>query len=152
MFRSVKVTMMLADYAQAANGKLTIVGGGWTVYGNPQPFAIALSVEMPWDAAGVEHSFRLDLVDNDGIPVEVPLPPDGQQTGPLVIQGPLPLVVPPGTKRGTPLTTGVAMNFSPPPPIPAGGRYEFRLEVDGQTHEDWRLGFSTPPDIQSKAA
>jgi hypothetical protein len=26
----VKVTMLLADYAQVAEGKLNIVGGGWT--------------------------------------------------------------------------------------------------------------------------
>ena len=47
--RGMKVTAMLADYAAAADGKLTIVGGGWTVTGpQPVPFAIAILVEVPW--------------------------------------------------------------------------------------------------------
>lgn len=149
--RTTKVTMMLADHAQAADGKLNIIGGGWTVTGpGPVPFAIALSIEMPWQAAGVEHSFKLELVDDEGVPVEVPTADGG--SAPLVIQGPVPLAIPPGMKRGTPLTTGIAINFSPAPPIPPGGRYEWRLEVDGETAEDWRLGFSTRPMSQSKAA
>ena len=37
-----KVTMLLADYAAVADGKLTIVGGGWSVTGPVSPpFAIA---------------------------------------------------------------------------------------------------------------
>ena len=43
-----KVTVMLADYAQGADGKLTIVGGGWSVTGPmPVPFAIAVLFQVP---------------------------------------------------------------------------------------------------------
>lgn len=145
--------MMLADHATVADGKLVIVGGGWTVTGpGPVPFAIALSVEMPLEAAKVEHKFRLELVTADGIPVEVPMGPDAGQVGPLVIEGPMRFGIGPGIKRGTPVAGSVAMNFAPPPPIPPDGRYEWRLEIDGETHEDWRLGFSTRPMPQSMAA
>src|SRR4029077_19300015 len=37
----VKVTMLLADFAQVADGKLTVVGGGWSLTGpEPTPFGI----------------------------------------------------------------------------------------------------------------
>lgn len=43
-----KVTMMLADHAEVAEGKLFINGGGWTVTGpGPIPFGIALFIEVP---------------------------------------------------------------------------------------------------------
>ena len=41
--------MMLADSAQVSEGKLFILGGGWSVTGPPAPSAIALHVEVPWD-------------------------------------------------------------------------------------------------------
>jgi hypothetical protein len=47
-----RATLLLADYAVVANGKLTIVGGGWMITGpDPLPFAIALKLEVPSDAA-----------------------------------------------------------------------------------------------------
>ena len=40
-----KVTLLLADYAQVADGKLTVVGGGWSLTGpEPSPFGIAILV------------------------------------------------------------------------------------------------------------
>ena len=67
-----KVTMMLADAAQAAEGKLYILGGGWSVTGpTPSPSAIALYIQVPWDRTNVEHSFRFDLIDSDGNAVEL---------------------------------------------------------------------------------
>ena len=42
-----KVTMLLADHAQAAEGKLNIIGAGWTLVGPaPAPFAIAILFEQ----------------------------------------------------------------------------------------------------------
>src|SRR5712692_6126152 len=58
-----KVTMLLADAAQAVNGKLYILGGGWSVTGPaPSPSAIALKIEVPWDEANTRHKLTLDLV------------------------------------------------------------------------------------------
>lgn len=148
--RNTKVALMLADHAQVAEGKLFISGGGWSVRAGDIPFAVVATVEMPWDAQGVQHQFKLELVDDEGRPVEVP-GQDGNPT-PLVIEAGFQLTAAPGTRRGTPLSVPIAMNFAPAPPIPAGGRYEWRLEINGETHEDWRLGFSTLPFPQSKAA
>jgi len=138
-----KVTMLLADYAQVAEGKLNLIGGGWSITGPlPSPFAIALVFEIPWDRTNEEHHWRLELVDADGQPVMVETPDEGSQ--PLYIEGALEVGRPPGLKRGTPIPLPVALNL-PPQPIPPGGRYEWRLSVDEESDEDWRLPFSTRP-------
>ena len=52
-----KVTLMLADFAQVAAGKLFINGGGWSIMGpQPTPFAIVLDVKVPWHGINVDHS------------------------------------------------------------------------------------------------
>jgi hypothetical protein len=138
-----KVTMLLADHAQAAEGKLNIIGAGWTMVGPaPAPFAIAILFEVPWDRANEEHEFRLELVDSDGDPVLVPTP-DGE--APLVLEGQFEVGRPPGVRRGTPLPFPLAINMGPQPLAP-GGRYEWRLTVDEESDEDWRLPFSTRPE------
>ena len=44
-----KATLLLADSAQVAEGKLYIIGGGWTVIGLGTPSAVAVYVSVPWD-------------------------------------------------------------------------------------------------------
>ena len=74
-----KVTMLLADSAQAVGGKLYILGGGWSITGPmPSPSAIALKIEVPWDLAARRHNILLELVDADGQPIRLPTP-QGEQ-------------------------------------------------------------------------
>jgi hypothetical protein len=40
----------------------------------------------------------------------------------------------------------LAMNFAPFP-LPPPGRYEWRLSIDGQHDEDWRVAFSIRPGM-----
>jgi hypothetical protein len=149
MLRNTKVTLMLAQAAQAVNGLLNVLGAGWTVIGPGTPFAIAGIIEMPWEAAGVPHRFRLELLDDQGKPVPGETPEGEEQS--VEIGGDFNLAPTPGIKKGTPLSMPIAINLPPPQLIP-GARYEWRLEIDGETHEDWRLGFGTQPESQSKAA
>jgi hypothetical protein len=139
----VKVTMLLADFAQVADGKLIVVGGGWSLTGpDPTPFGIALLLHVPWDQANRRHVLRLELVDADGVAVTVPGEEDGVET-PIVFLDDVEFEVgrPAGIKPGTPLELPLAVN-SGPLPLEPGGRYEWRLSVDGEGDEDWRLGFS----------
>jgi hypothetical protein len=101
---------------------------------------------MPWNAAGVSHTVKLELIDNDGNSVEVTTP-EGKKAS-VQINGQFGLTPGLGLKRGTPLVMPAAIPV-PAFDIPPGGRYEWRLEVNGQTHEDWRIGFSTRPEAQS---
>jgi hypothetical protein len=44
------------DYAVVSDGKLTIVGGGWSQTGpEPASFGIALLILVPWDQANTLH-------------------------------------------------------------------------------------------------
>ena len=146
-----KATLLLADYAQVADGKLTIVGGGWSVTGpEPAPFGIAILIQVPWDQANVRHTMRLELLDADGAPVRVEAE-DGdeeEEDEAIVFFDDLVFEVgrPPGLKPGTPLDFPVAVN-SGPLPIPPGGRYEWRLSIDGRSDEDWRLPFTTRDEV-----
>ena len=145
-----KVTLMLAQFAKATtNGMLDVMGGGWTQVGpQPSPYFLAGLVELPWDAAGIEHTARFDLLDDQGKPVTNE-GPDGEQA-PVYAEGQFHVAPAPGTRRGTPLTVPFAIPIGAMQLPP--GRFEWRLEVDGEAHEDWRLGFTVLPLSQSKAA
>ena len=137
-----KATLLLADHAEVADGKLFINGGGWTVIGPaPVPFAIAMYIEVPWDQTNTKHSVVLELLDADGNAVT---PPGGDES--IRVEFP-PLEVgrPPGVKPGTPLGVPYAVNFGPLGLEP-DGRYVWQLSIDGHAADDWRLTFSTRPN------
>src|SRR5713226_1107647 len=115
-----KVTMLLADAAQAVAGKLFILGGGWSITGpNPIPSAIALKIEVPWDQANRRHTVKLELFDADGRAVRVPTP-EGEKI--LEVAGEFEVGRPPGLPPGTPLDAMLAINLGPLQ-IPGGTRY-----------------------------
>lgn len=137
-----KVTMLLADSAQEVNGKLYILGGGWSQIG-PEvgPTAIAMKLEVPWDRANHRYRLLLELLDADGNPVTIELP-EGQEA--VVVDMGFEAGRPAGLQPGTPLDGTVAINL-PPLPLEPGHRYQWRLTIDGENREDWVLGFSVRP-------
>src|SRR4051794_17346369 len=57
-----KVTMILADSAQAVDGKLYVLGGGWSLAGpGPTPMALAVKIEVPWDRGNMRHHLTIEL-------------------------------------------------------------------------------------------
>jgi hypothetical protein len=138
-----RVTMLLADAAQALGGKLYILGGGWTRMGpHPTPFAIVMKIEVPWDQANRRHEWRLRLVDQDGQPVSLSAR-DGESR-PLEMGAGFEVGRPPGLVPGSPLDFPLVIQFGPLP-FPPGQRYEWILEIDGHCDSHWRLAFSTGP-------
>lgn len=134
--------MLLCDAAQAVGNKLYILGGGWSVTGpDPVPSALALYVKVPWDEANTRQRLRIELLDADGHPVTAE-GPEGEQ--PLVIETEFEAGRPAGLTPGTPLDMSFAINLGALP-IPPGGRYEWRLSVNGETREGWSAAFSTRP-------
>ena len=116
-----RVTMMLADAAQEVNGKLYILGGGWSVTGPAlPPMALALKVDVPWSAANQPHEFLLVLVDADGHPVRV----DGQDTD-VRASGQFEVGRPPGLPAGTDIDFAFAVTVGSLPL--AAGRYAWQL-------------------------
>jgi hypothetical protein len=126
----VRVTLLLADAAQAVNGKLYVLGGGWSLTGpDPSAMALAVKIEVPWDRANIKHRWRIELLDGDGVPIEIASAPGGG-TQPLRIEGEF--------EAGR-------------PPLAAGGRYVWRLSIDG-FEEDWQVAFSTRSGAPAPAA
>src|SRR4249919_4046655 len=66
--RGMKVTLMIADFARVANGKLDVIGGGWSMMNAQGPFGffVAALFQIPWDQTNAKHTFRLELLDADG--------------------------------------------------------------------------------------
>lgn len=133
-----KLIMLLADAVQAAEGKLYVLGGGWSIIGpDPCPTAIAIKIEVPWDETNKPHQIELRLLDEDGQPVAF----NGR---PMVLESRFEVGRPPGMKPGTPIDVPLAVNFGPLPFTP-DRRYLWRCFIDGRTQEDWQTGFSTRP-------
>jgi hypothetical protein len=132
----VKATLILADYAVVSDGKLTIVGGGWSQTGpEPGSFGIGLLIQVPWDQANSLHKFSVELLDADGAAVAFD---EGEE--PVAFGGDFEVGRPPGLKPGTPLDFPVAVNATPLPLEP--GRYEWRLTIDDESRADWTLPFT----------
>lgn len=133
-------TLLLADFAQVAEGKLYISGGGWNFVGpKVGPSALGVLVQVPWNEANERHRWRLELLDEDGRAVT--MPPDDR---PLHIEGGFEVGRPPGHPQGTPLNVPLAMNIGPLPLAP-GHRYVWVLYIDDATAEHWRVPFSVRP-------
>ena len=136
--------MFLCDSAQVSEGKLYILGGGWSVTGPaPAPSAIALKIDVGWNEAEQAHHWELFLVDADGQEVVLDTP-DGPH--PVEIRGDFQVAKPTGVPEGSPIDVALAVNIGPLP-LPADGRFLWRLTIDGVTDENWQLAFSTRPDM-----
>jgi hypothetical protein len=139
----------LADYAAVTpDGKLTMVGAGWTTIPPGVPFAVAGFIDVPWDQANTNHKVTMRLVDADGELVTVQLP-DGSEV-PAGEEFTFQVGRPPNvTPRAQPVP--VAM-FHSPLPLTPGQDYAWRTSINGNEHEDWRLPFSVAPAPQSNVA
>lgn len=138
--QEVQVSVMLADFAQVAEGKLNVIGGGWSVTGpDPCPFALAGLFEVPWHMTNRQHEFRFELIDADGNAVTVETPEGEREVsfdGSFEVGRPLGLR-PGGTQRVPFALNGGVL------PLEPGMHYEWRLAVNGRTHQDWRVAFTT---------
>jgi len=138
----VRVTMMLCDAAQVADGKLFVLGGGWSLIGpDPMPSAIAIKVDVGWHEVARPHHWELFLVDEDGRSVIVE-GADGPQ--PIEVRGDFEVGRPEGVPEGSPVDVALAVNFSPLP-LANNSRFTWRLTIDGESDDDWQLAFSTRP-------
>lgn len=131
-----RVTALLCDSAQVADGKLYVLGGGWSVCG-PGPFlhGITLKVEVPWNEANKKHSLTADLIHQDGRTVEVGDPPEEIRFGTEFEVG-----RPPGLLPASSMDFPLAINFGPME-LPPGEMYAWRIVID-KTEVD-RVNFQT---------
>jgi hypothetical protein len=143
-----KVTMMLADSAQAVGGKLYILGGGWSITGPlPSPSAIAVLISVPWNETNRKHRVKVELVDEDYRPVLVPTQ---EGNAPLLISGDFEVGRPPGIMPGSAIDIPFAFNIGPIP-LPPGKRFVWKLTIDDKGDDGWQVVFSTRPAGQAPA-
>jgi hypothetical protein len=131
-----RITSLLCDSAQVADGKLFILGGGWSVCG-PGPFlhGLAIKVDVPWNAANEKHQLTAELVHQDGPAVTIGDPPEEVKFGTDFEVG-----RPAGLITATPLDVPLAVNFGPME-LPPGEMYSWRMSIDGT--EITRVNFQT---------
>jgi len=137
--------MLLCDSAQVADGKLFVLGGGWSLTGpDPMPSAIAMKIDVEWHEADVVHHWELYLEDADGRPFMVDTP-EGHH--PVEVRGEFTVTRPTTVPEGTPIDVALAVNLGPLPLTP-GNRYSWRLVIDGESSENWALAFTTRPPVE----
>ncbi len=134
-----RVDIILADAAQSSDGKVSLLGGGWSICGpGPMPMAVVIFIEVPWDQTNEPFEFALELFDADGQAVMLP----GAEGMELIrVEGQLEAGRPPGLLHGTPVVLPPqSIQFGPMPLDP--GRYVWRFSIDGETKETWQRGFT----------
>jgi len=135
-----KVTMLLADSAQIQNGKLYILGGGWTgIKPGNRSFAVVWLVSVPWNATNEKHSFELKLLDTDGKPFVVPSDKGPQE---VKVGGEFEAGRPPGTAKGSSTLIPMSVNITSLP-LPPQKRLYWKLFINGESKDEWELPFST---------
>jgi len=135
----VNVKLILGDYVRTAEGKLDVLGAGWLLTGpEPSTFGIGILFEAYPGEFGRQHSIVLELVDEDGQLVPIP---EGDEPM-LRVEGQVEVIPPPGHPASLPVVLPLGFNATNVP-LPAGRKLEFRLWVDEETAEGWRLPFST---------
>jgi len=137
--------VMLADHAEAINGKLYMNGGGWTdlnrpvVAGQappPNAFSIALSVFVPWGDTNRPIDLKLVVEDDDGNNlIDI--------TSQIVV-GRSP-ILPPGSGQHTPLAINAVQVF------PKAGGYRVVVKL-GEDVRTWPFRITDIPQQQQQKA
>jgi hypothetical protein len=135
----VDVTLLLCDFAEALDGKLYVMGGGWNVLyapGQPVTMSVATVIAVPWDQTNRKHTLALDLLTEDGDPVSI----DEQ---PVAVTGEFELGRPPGIKPGSSLNAPFVWTFSGL--VFDEGGYEWKLGIDGDPVASRPFTVTSPP-------
>ena len=114
---------MLADSAQAVDGKLYILGGAWNMLRFPQFPAqlivgIAVAIDVDWNETNRRHHLDIHFEDADGNEMEPRIGADFEAGRP------------PGAIAGADLRIVLAVNG--PLSVPAAGTYAAVASVGGQ--------------------
>lgn len=119
-------TLMLADHAEAANGKLYVTGGCWNqIFAAQFPvrhghLSLAMAIDVPWTATNERHAIEIDMVDSDGA-----------SAIPKKIGGGFEVGRPPGWRPGDPNTVVAVFNIDGLP-LQKPTDYAFVVRVDGR--------------------
>lgn len=121
--------MILCDFAEEINGKLYIMGGGWSRLFKVRPsfsMSIAAKLLVPWDQTNRRSRIVLTLHDGDGRQVLI-----GDPAQPVRLEGDFEAGRPPGLAPGTEIDMPLVFRFDD---LPLDvGRYVWELAVRDET-------------------
>lgn len=141
-----QLTVILADYANATDGHLTVHGGGKTVY-RPrlEPHYLGLIVEVEADETDHRHHLEAQLHDRAGRPVL------GLTGDPIGVVLDFFVSRPFHHHADVPLSRGFAANIGAIPLTPSS-RYEWVVSINGLTRRAWRKAFSVRDRVLQHAS
>jgi hypothetical protein len=122
--------MLLCDYAEELNGKLYVMGGGWSrnfTPGQPSNMALAIKLTIPWNEANRPYDINVRLVDHNH---EQVTNDEGNDIG---ILGKVEVGRPPGLRPGSDLGSALALTFTGLVLEP--GAYVWELLIDNKVLE-----------------
>lgn len=143
-----ELDVVLCNHAESVNNLLYVSGGGINVAyapaGAPPPYGvtvgIGLLVTVPWQQTNQQHKTEVTIVSEDGEPVQVQVGPDA--TEPLNVVLAFNVGRPANLAVGDDQIIALAANLVGLP-LPALGKYEFVLSMDGNPER--RIGFRVAP-------
>lgn len=131
-----RTTMLLCDYAEAINGKLYVMGGGWSVCTpGPRNLFVAIKILVPWDGTNEKHRFVLMLQDESGNTIQMGEPPREVRH-----EGVFEVGRPPNIKKGSDLDFVIALGFVG---LPLEPEKYFRLQLEINDQPSGDVSFST---------
>lgn len=147
---AMQVGAILCNHAEAVNNQLYLSGGGINICyfqpGSPPPYAVSvgvgLLVTVPWLRTNQQHRVEVQLWTEDGQEVRPPQTPDGAAGEPVKFEMVFNVGRPPGLQPGDDQIVVGAVNL-PALPMPAAGKYEFVVNLDGT--EQTRLALRVSP-------
>jgi hypothetical protein len=135
-----RATLLLGDFARVVDGKLDILGAGWTVTGpHPATMGLGVLIDVPWDLTDQRHELRVWLSDQDGHQVTAH---GGEGPEPVEVRNDFEVGRAPELAPGRPVSFALAVNINGLP-LPPGQRFQWRLELNGQGEEAWNVSFET---------
>ncbi len=137
-----RVTLLLAEAVQVADGKLNVLGAGWSQIGvGPSQMAVAILIEFSAAEAPGEHHFELFLTDSDHQPVFTDSPAGSM---PVEVRGDASVQLPPDFDARLPVPWPIAVNVPGLTLTPETG-FQWNLVIDGHTEPGWVLPFRSAP-------
>jgi hypothetical protein len=111
-------------------GIVSALGLGWSTSSAPTPqHVLIVFAEVEWSEIGGEFPIQAELIDSDGTRVA--------KTEESTINAQRNPVHP----EGTPVTIPFIATI-PPLDLTPGQRYQWRVSIGGEMHEDWLAGFT----------
>jgi hypothetical protein len=145
----VRATLLLCDGVHVIDGKLFVLGWGWTHTGpDPTPQAVAGRIELENADFGKAHHVEIFLEDEAGQTATIPAQDGTPQ--PLELRQDFEVPQLDELAEGTIVTMPLAFNL-PPLPLQPDTKYIWKMMIDGESEDTWQVTFRTRPQAPGAA-